>query len=151
MINNFQPSLALLLQSEGGYSNHEFDHGGMTNLGVTKAVWEEYVGHPVSESDMRALTPEKVAPMYKIKYWNPSYCEVLAKGLDYAIFDFAVNAGAGRAVKTLQSAIGCIPDGVIGPRTMGELNNKDPKVLLESFSNAKVAFYKDIEIGRAHV
>ena len=33
------------------------DPGGMTNLGVTKRVYEAWVGKEVDESDMRALTP----------------------------------------------------------------------------------------------
>ena len=31
------------------------DPGGMTNLGVTKRVYEAWVGKEVDESDMRAL------------------------------------------------------------------------------------------------
>jgi lysozyme family protein len=116
----------------------------MTNLGVTKRVWEEFVGHPVSEADMRALTPEKVAPMYKIKYWNPSYCEVLPKGLDYVVFDFAVNAGTGRSVKTLQSAIGVVSDGIIGPRTRAAINGANAKDLVAKYSDARTDFYQGI-------
>jgi len=136
--------LARVLKHEGGYVNDPLDSGGRTNLGVTQRVWEEFVGHPVSEADMRALTPQKVAPMYKIKYWNPSYCAVLPKGLDYVVFDFAVNAGTGRSVKTLQSAIGCVSDGVIGPRTMAAINNANPKDLITKFSDARADFYQGI-------
>jgi lysozyme family protein len=140
----FEECLARVLKHEGGYVNDPLDSGGRTNLGVTQRVWEEFVGHPVSEADMRALTPQKVAPMYKIKYWNPSYCAVLPKGLDYVVFDFAVNAGTGRSVKTLQSAIGCVSDGVIGPRTMAAINNAEPKDLITKFSDARADFYQGI-------
>ncbi len=47
MIGNFKECLALVLKSEGGYVNNPQDPGGMTNLGVTKRVWEEYTGHEV--------------------------------------------------------------------------------------------------------
>ena len=133
-----------MLKHEGGYVHDRFDSGGRTNLGVTQRVWEEFVGHPVSEADMRALTPEKVAPMYKIKYWNPSYCAVLPKGLDYVIFDFAVNAGTGRSVKTLQSAIGVVADGVIGLKTMAAINASNAKDLITKFSDARADFYQGI-------
>ena len=56
MNSNFESALAHVLQSEGGYVFNKNDPGGMTNLGCTKAVWEEFVGHPVSEADMRGLT-----------------------------------------------------------------------------------------------
>lgn len=143
-MSRFEECLARVLKHEGGYVNDPLDSGGRTNLGVTQRVWEEFVGHPVSEADMRALTPPKVAPMYKIKYWNPSYCAVLPKGLDYVVFDFAVNAGTGRSVKTLQSAIGCVADGVIGPKTMAAINGANPKDLIAKFSDARADFYQGI-------
>ena len=140
----FEDCLARILKHEGGYVNDPLDSGGRTNLGVTQRVWEEFVGHPVTEADMKALTPQKIAPMYKLKYWNPSYCEVLPKGLDYVVFDFAVNAGTGRSVKTLQQAIGCVSDGVIGPKTMAAINNANPKDLITKFSDARADFYQGI-------
>jgi lysozyme family protein len=143
-MSRFEDCLARILKHEGGYVNDPKDAGGRTNLGVTQTVWEEYVGHPVSEADMKALTPEKIAPMYKLKYWNPSYCEKLPKGLDYVVFDFAVNAGTGRSVKTLQSAIGVLADGVIGPRTLAAINGADPKKLINDFSDARADFYQGI-------
>jgi len=144
MTGEFEKALKRILKHEGGYVNDPIDSGGMTNLGVTKRVWEEFVGHPVSEADMRALTPEKVGSMYKLKYWNSSYCEVLPKGLDYVVFDFAVNAGTGRSVKTLQQAIGCVADGVIGPKTMAAINDAEPKDLIAKFSDARADFYQGI-------
>ena len=144
MTGEFEKALKRILKHEGGYVNDPLDSGGMTNLGVTKRVWEEFVGHPVSEADMRALTPEIIAPMYKMKYWNSSYCEVLPKGLDYVVFDFAVNAGTGRSVKTLQQAIGCVADGVIGPKTMAAINDAEPKDLITKFSDARADFYQGI-------
>jgi lysozyme family protein len=143
-MSRFEDCLARILKHEGGYVNDPLDSGGRTNLGVTQRVWEEFVGHPVTEADMKALTPEKIAPMYKLKYWNPSYCEVLPKGLDYVVFDFAVNAGTGRSVKTLQQAIGCVADGVIGPKTMAAINDANPKDLIAKFSDARADFYQGI-------
>jgi lysozyme family protein len=61
MKENFDAALRALLKHEGGYVFHKLDPGGMTNLGVTKRVWEEWVGHEVDEKQMRALTPELVA------------------------------------------------------------------------------------------
>jgi len=81
MKSNFEDCLARVLASEGGYVNHKSDPGGMTNLGCTKAVWEEFVVHPVSEADMRALTPDMVAPLYKRKYWDKVSGDQLPKGL----------------------------------------------------------------------
>ena len=152
-------ALPIFLKSEGGFVNNPKDPGGMTNLGVTKAVWEEFVGHPVSEADMRALTPEKVAPMYEQKYWRPCYGEVLPRGLDFIVFSMAVNAGTGRSVKLLQQSLGCVPDGVIGPRTRGLICESNTATLISKFSESRRDYYRSLknfpvfgkEIGRAHV
>ena len=50
---------------EGGFVNHPTDPGGMTNLGVTKAVYEKYIGRNATEAEMRALTQTEVSPIYK--------------------------------------------------------------------------------------
>ena len=144
----FEECLARVLKHEGGVSNDPLDRGGFTNLGVTQRVWEEFVGHKVSEADMRALTPEKVGKLYKQKYWNAAYCEVLPRGLDYVVFDFAVNAGTGRAVKTLQSAIGMVVDGIIGPRTRAAINGANAKELVAKYSDARTDFYQGIVARR---
>jgi lysozyme family protein len=116
----------------------------MTNLGVTKATWENWVGRESDEAEMRGLTPEKVEPLYKKKYWDAVRGDELPAGLDYLMFDFAVNAGAGRAIKTLQTAIGVTPDGGFGPMTMAAVQAVDPVDLIERFSQAKEDFYRSL-------
>jgi lysozyme family protein len=145
MTQNFRDCLELVLKHEGGFVNHPKDPGGMTNLGVTKRVWEEWVGHEVDEKAMRALTPALVAPMYEMKYWRTSYCEKLPRGLDLLVFSMAVNAGSGRSVKLLQDAIGVVADGIIGPRTMARINEANVETLIDSFSEARRQFYRGLK------
>jgi lysozyme family protein len=146
MTKNFRDCLELVLKHEGGFVNHEKDPGGMTNLGVTKKVWEEWIGHPATEKDMRELTPAIVAPMYEMRYWRTSYCEKLPRGLDLLVFSMAVNAGAGRSVKLLQDAIGVVADGVIGPNTMAKINEANVETLIDKFSEARTAYYKGLKL-----
>ena len=144
MISNWKKSFELLLKSEGGYVNNPADPGGMTNLGVTKATWENWVGRSSDEAEMRGLTPEKVEPLYKKKYWDAVRADELPAGLDYLMFDFAVNAGAGRAIKTLQSSVGATPDGGFGSMTMAAVQALNPQELIEKFSQAKEDFYRSL-------
>lgn len=144
MKENFDDALAAVLAHEGGYVNHPQDPGGMTNLGVTKRVWEAWVGKTVSEADMRALTPALVAPMYRKQYWDAVRGDELPSGLDYLMFDFAINAGVSRAIRTMQRAIGTTPDGAIGPKTMQALRDADPDALIDKFSAEKEAFYRSL-------
>jgi len=139
---NFTKSLQAVLLHEGGYVHHKLDPGGMTNLGVTKKVWEAWVGKAVGEKEMRALTPATVAPLYKKQYWDAVKADELPAGLDYLMFDFAINAGPGRAIKTMQKALGTKPDGAIGPRTIAALKAADPTDLIAKFSIEKELFYK---------
>jgi lysozyme family protein len=111
---------------------------------VTKATWENWVGRESDEAEMRGLTPEKVEPLYKKKYFDAVRGDELPVGLDYLMFDFAVNAGAGRAIKTLQTAVGVTPDGGFGPMTMAAVQAVDPVDLIERFSQAKEDFYRSL-------
>jgi lysozyme family protein len=142
--SNWDNAFKMMLESEGGYVNHPSDPGGMTNLGVTKRVWEEWVGRESNEKEMRALTPELVAPLYKRKFWDACKCDDLPTGIDYLVFDFAVNAGPGRSAKILQTAVGVPADGGIGPITLAAVNKVDPAELVEKFSQAKEDFYRSL-------
>ena len=122
MIGNFETCLKEVLKHEGGYGDHPDDPGGATNLGVTKRVWEEWVGHEVTKDDIKKLTVADVTPLYRKRFWNACRCDDLPSGLDYLVFDIAVNSGTGRAAKFLQSAVGATPDGVIGNGTLTCVN-----------------------------
>ena len=140
MKSNFEKALAHVLESEGGFVNHPKDPGGMTNLGCTKAVWEEFVGHPVSEADMRALTPADVAPLYKRKYWDRVAGDLLPSGLDYAVFDAAINSGPGRAAKWLQEVAGVPADGSIGKQTLAAIDAFSPLEIIAQYNDKRLQF-----------
>jgi lysozyme family protein len=144
MLSNWDNAFKLMLKSEGGYVDHPADPGGRTNLGVTQATWENWVGRASDEAEMRSLTPEKVEPLYKKKYWDAARADDLPVGLDYLMFDFAVNAGPGRAIKLLQTAVGVTPDGGFGPMTLAAVQAIDPVELIEKFSQAKEDFYRSL-------
>ena len=144
MQKNYQPSLEMILHHEGGYVNHPRDPGGETNLGVTKRVYEEFGG----EKDMKDLTVEDVAPIYKRGYWDKCKCDSLPSGLDLVVFDFAVNAGPGRAAQFLQRIIGVEPDGGIGPITLAAVDKYTEEFgvadTLENYSVARKEYYKSL-------
>lgn len=140
MKENFDSVLKAILHHEGGFVNHPADPGGMTNLGVTKRVWEEWVGHDVDEQTMRALTPEKVAPMYRAKYWDKIKGDDLPTGVDYIVFDAAINSGPGRAAKWLQQVVGVAADGAIGPGTMRAVNAMPTPDIVEKYQQIRLAF-----------
>jgi lysozyme family protein len=141
---NFEKCLETILHHEGGYVNHPKDPGGETNLGVTKRVWEEWGG----TKDMRDLTPEDVAPLYKKNYWDRVKGDDLPSGLDLAVFDWAVNSGTGRAAKKLQSMIGTVADGGIGPNTLRILadyvEENGLEKTIDDYRDVRQAFYESL-------
>lgn len=144
MKDNFQVAFEHTLKEEGGFVNHPKDPGGMTNLGVTKKVWEEYVGHEVDEQTMRSLTPAMVAPLYKTRYWDAVRGDDLPTGVDMCVFDFAVNSGVGRASKFLQRAVGVADDGQIGPATLRAVAAQDPKELVDKLCDMRQTFLESL-------
>lgn len=145
MNSNFDIALELVLKHEGGFVNHPQDPGGMTNLGCTKAVWEEWVGHPVDEKAMRNLTPADVSPLYRRKYWDKVQGNDLPVGIDYVCFDTAINSGPGRAAKLLQSCVGVVVDGAIGPKTLAAVRAFNQADLIRAYSGARLEFLQGLK------
>ena len=141
---NFDMSFDWVMQSEGGYVWDKDDAGGETNLGVTIGAWGAYLGRPIKPGEMKALTRSDVKPFYKKMYWDKVRGDDLPQGVDYAVFDFAVNAGPGRAAKFLQQSVGATPDGAIGPGTMALVAKATPTDILQKFAQQKEAFYNSL-------
>jgi len=148
MLANWDKSFDYLIDSEGGFVNDPNDPGGMTNLGITKKVWEAWIGHEVDEAAMRALTHDDVKPLYKKEYWDAVRADELPSGIDYLCFDFAVNSGVNRAIVILQQSIDVIVDGHLGPITISKVNKiyqENPENLIEKYSDNKETFYKSLK------
>ena len=145
MKNNFDKCLHMLLEHEGGYVNNVHDKGGMTNLGVTKRVYDKWIGRESTEQEMRDLTPDDVAPIYKKNYWNRVKGDQLPSGLDWACFDWAVNSGSGRPAKAVQRAVGATQDGAIGNQTLGLIAEKEPKFIIDYVYTVRQAFYESLD------
>jgi lysozyme family protein len=142
---NFERSLEMLLHHEGGFVNHPKDPGGATNLGVTKAVYEKWVGREVSIEDMKELTHEDVAPIYKKNYWDRLKGDDLPSGLDFAAFDWGVNSGTGRPAKVIQRYVTAAQDGAIGNQTLGLIAENNPADIIQYLYQQRQKFYERLK------
>ena len=144
MKENFEKSLEMLLHHEGGYVWHPKDPGGETNLGVTRAVYEQWVGRQVMDGEMKALTVADVAPIYKTNYWDKIKGDdpLMPSGLDFAAFDWGVNSGTGRPAKIIQKYIGAKQDGAIGPKSLARLAENDPVKVIQYLYEQRQKFYE---------
>ena len=148
MKSNFDPIILKMLAHEGGYTADQRDKGnllpdgrpGSTNLGVTQATWEQFVGKKVSNEDMRALTPEKVGYLYRARYWDAVKGDDLPAGVDYSVFDAAVNSGPKQASTWLQRAANVADDGSIGPATLAAVSAMPTHLLIRKFNEQRLNF-----------
>lgn len=142
----FNDALAAVLEEECGFVNDPHDPGGMTNLGVTRKTWQDFTGKPATEADMRALTSAKVEPLYRARYWDKIAGDKLGDALGLMVFDFAVNAGPGRAAKMLQRLVGAVEDGQIGRGTLQAVQSysmrKGIDTLIEAYADARRDYYR---------
>ena len=142
MKGNFDQCLEQVLKHEGGYVDHPEDPGGRTNMGVTQVAYENHLGRSVTEEDMRKMPLEHAKDIYKKSYWDKVCGEELPEGLDFSVFDWAVNSGPSRAVKTLQKIINVAQDGAIGPITLKAIDDRGPGYLIHRYAKEREMFYR---------
>jgi lysozyme family protein len=140
MDRNFERALVLVLKSEGGWSDNPADPGGATMKGVTLANFRRYVKAAATKADLRRISDDQVATVYRRFYWDAVAGAELPDGIDYAVFDFAVNSGPGRAARYLQAVLGVGQDGRVGPATLAAVRAKPAGVVIDALCDARLAF-----------
>ena len=145
MNRNWDKCFDLVIVNEGGYVDNKLDPGGATNWGCTQAVWEGYIGHKVSVDDMKALTKEDVKPLYKKRYWDAIHGDAIPSGLDYCLFDCAINSGVNRSAKIIQEIVGVFADGAIGNNTVSAITQLNPVTAINEFCDKRQAFLESLK------
>lgn len=142
---DFLRALAWTLGHEGGWSDDEADKGGATNYGITIATARRHgIG---SVEDLKAITADKVAQIYRADYWN--YDGIRNDRVAAKLFDMGVNMGPSRAIKYCQTALNdagasLTVDGVYGPKTEAAVNASDPDELIADLCFEQRAHYLSI-------
>ena len=146
MNQNFDKCMTMLLIHEGGFvdGNKIGDPGGLTNMGITKRTYDEYHGTDIDEEGMRQLTKADVEPIYRRNYWDRCRCQDLPSGVDWAVFDLAVNSGTGRAAKLLQRAVETTEDGSIGPLTLMKVKQHESVNIINRIAMYREQFYRTL-------
>lgn len=146
MDSNFAFALAHVLVHEGGYVDHPKDPGGATNKGITIATFRKWVKKDGTKADLRNITDDQVAKVYRKAYWNAVRGDDLPSGVDYAVFDFGVNSGPSRAARYLQSVVGVTQDGKIGPITLAAVRQADPVEVIRLLTQKRQGFVRGLSI-----
>lgn len=143
--DRFDHWLPHILKHEGGYVNHPKDPGGATNKGIIQRTydsWRDRQGQP--RQSVRNITDAEVAAIYRRDYWDAIKGDDLPAGVDYCVFDFAVNSGINRAAKYLQAAVGVAQDGAIGPATIAAAKAQDAAKLVNAICDRRMAFLRGL-------
>lgn len=140
----FETAMPHVFRHEGGFVDHPRDPGGATKYGITRATLSVWRGRPVSKTDVRRLTRDEAAAIYRARYWNAVRGDDLPAGVDYCVFDAAVNSGPGRAARWLQAAARAPQDGVIGPVTLAAAAGRDPGQLVDDVCDVRLAFLRGL-------
>lgn len=127
--DNFENCFSFTVGVEGGLTLDREDRGNWTSghVGIGELNGTKYGISAASypKLDIRNLTMEKAKEIYRRDYWNRVQGDRLPRGLDLVAFDGAVNSGPGPSEEWIQEAVGAIPDGVIGPKTLAAIANHD--------------------------
>jgi lysozyme family protein len=143
MKENYAQALKQVLKYEGGKVDDPRDPGGRTAFGVTQNTynaWRKKQNLPTV--DVFTISQNEVAAIYRQEYWDRIRGDDLPAGVDFAVFDFAVNSGVSKAAKTLQSVVGVTQDGVIGPATIQAAKD----YVAMAVTNKRLAFMQSLSI-----
>lgn len=146
---NFGHSLTFTLLWEGGLVDDPSDPGGQTKFGISKRAFPDL--------DIANLTQLQAAQIYHELYWMLMRGDDLPRVVAFVLFDFAVNSGVPRAIRSLQQSLGVRRDGEFGPITLAALHvsKKRPNILateiLQSRADHYVRLATDFPRHRKHI
>jgi len=148
---NLLKFVELITEFEGGYVNHPDDPGGATNKGITLETLMSYrnIKDPVvALENLRNLTIDQAAEIYKEGYWRQVNASILPPGVDIFVADWAVHSGPKTAIRQLQRVLGVVDDGSLGPVTREALKEDSPSALLHDLYIARHTFFHEISYGK---
>ena len=142
---NYPRAFDLVIRSEGGYVNDPNDNGGPTNKGITQATYDKFrVSRKLGTRTVRLIEDSEVRTIYRYRYWDAVQGDWLRPGIDYAMFDFAVNSGPERAIKFLQRVVGADDDGVLGEKTRMAMGKLPAVLIIDRLIDARLAWLKTL-------
>lgn len=146
---NFYIAYKKVAQAEGGYQKHPSDSGNYnsrnelvgTNWGISAPVYENYIGRPPSETDMRQMSAATARDIYRKSFWDDIRGdEIINQSVADIFFDGRVNHGR-TGTKLMQRVLGVADDGRVGPQTLRAINQSDPRQLYIAYREARREFY----------
>ena len=118
MTSGARRAIDWVLVDEGGMIEHPGDPGGLTNFGIARRAYPD--------EDIRAMTHERAALLYHRDYWSVIRGDEMPWPVAYALLDWSVNSGTGRAVREVQTILDVQADGKVGRQTLDAIRVRRP-------------------------
>src|SRR4029077_4943200 len=143
--SSYPEAIRRLLASEGGYVNHPSDPAGPTNFGITLGDYRKYVKADATAGDVLARQGVEAKGIYRSKYWDAMRADELPAGVDYCVFDYAVNSGTGRAPKVLQRVLGIFVSGRMDEITLAAARERGARALIGGICDERMRFLQSLK------
>lgn len=141
---------AVTRKHEGGYSNNRADPGnwtgGKVGKGELKGTNAGIAAASYPNLDIKNLTPAQIEQIYERQYWTVVRGDDLPAGVDLSTYDYGVNSGNSRAIKTLQKVAGAVQDGKVGRATLAAVRAKPATLILHGINDSRLSFLQGLTI-----
>ena len=124
-----------------------------TNRGVTYRAYYDWaldMGKEPSTAEFLDMPDNVWQGVFRWGYWNPIQADSInSQAVAIYLADFAWGSGPGTAIKHVQLALNrighnLVVDGVMGPLTLGAINNTDEELLLSTLHRVRGEFLNGI-------
>ena len=134
---------------KGQFPNYYCTNGSIhfigTNRGIAAPVLATYLDHQITEIDMLSLSANTAKNIFKTNYWDRiKGGNINNQFVADILFDGAVNHGVSRGVKLIQEVLNIPVDGIVGPITLGAINNSDPAIVYNLYKKRRIDFYHQL-------
>lgn len=123
------------------------DGAGFTRLGITSNNFGQFVPADFFSSMPFADAVKVSKQVYRDHFWALFSGDKIVSDIVAApVLSASVNisGGVSRAVKIVQEILGIVEDGILGPKTLAELNSKDPVIVARLFRSGWENFYRHL-------
>ena len=153
-VSDFDLAIPTVLRHEGGFVDDANDPGGATNYGVSLR-WlkskglisdlEHKTGTDDAVSAVKKMTRDEAAAFYKEFWWDAyKYEEMAQQIIATKVLDMAVNLGAPRAHRFVQTVVGAQVDGVLGEKTFALINEANPFLVIKGLQLTQATYYREL-------
>ena len=129
-----------ILRWEGGFVNDKADLGKQTNKGVTLSTYRSVFGKNKTVSDLKKITDEQWEFIFKKFYWDKWKADdIKDQNVANILVDWIWCSGS-YGIKIPQRVLGVDVDGIVGPKTIAAVNERDGRELFDNIKQERKDF-----------